>query len=104
MEELDYFGVIRPKVSSNLQQLAHWRSAKMAPRYRYIFSAQRQAHHLAMMLDVVPSWPFGELTLEDVLDLASEIVGHPKTFSTGLIVRIRYALDNDRSKADAAQA
>lgn len=96
LAEIDWFGLTRPKLQADFWALEAWSYGKEASRWSCVFAAQRQAHHLALALDVVPSWPFQEMTLEDIFDYASEIIAHPGTFSGGLLARIFHGVDTAR--------
>lgn len=93
-KELDFYGVPRPALRTSLDGLQAWHENKHAPgsQERHRRQAQRQAHHLAILLEL----PAARLQLlasdDDLLDLARDVVAHPKTFNEGLRSRVAMVL------------
>lgn len=93
LQELDFYGVPRPAIRTSLEGLQAWHQNKHAPEAKkHQRQAQRQAHHLAILLEL----PIARLQLsasdDDLLDLARDIVAHPKTFNVGVRSRVAMVL------------
>mmetsp|Transcript_111275 Transcript_111275/g.197051 ORF Transcript_111275/g.197051 Transcript_111275/m.197051 type:complete len:538 (-) Transcript_111275:132-1745(-) len=88
MQELDYFGITRPVVRTNLEGLRSWHVSKQASsRLKHVRPAQRQAHHLALLLEL-PNMRDDLSGVEEIVDLARDVVSHPRTFNMGLRARV----------------
>lgn len=88
MQELDYFGITRPVVRTSLEGLRSWHVAKHATsRLHHQRAAQRQACHLALILEL-PNMRDDLSGIEDLVDLAREVVSYPRTFNTGVRARV----------------
>lgn len=93
LEELDYFGLERPMLRTTVPGLGSWVAAREMTKTRYAVAAQLEAHHLALLLDAPSFWPVAKHPKEDLLEMASHVVAHPRTFNTGVRERVRAALE-----------
>lgn len=93
-EELDFYEVPRPAVRTNLEGLKYWMHHKrsMATQRAHGRAAQRQAHHLAITLEM-PELRFRSASSdEEILEMAREIVANPRTFNAGVRSRVAMVL------------
>jgi hypothetical protein len=104
-QELEFYGVPRPAVHINLEALRAWHQSKHKPgsRDRHIRSAQRQAHHLAVLLEKPALRAQMRITDEEIMELARDIVGHPRTFNEGLRSRVAEVIQGRSEKLSALE-
>jgi hypothetical protein len=94
-DEFAHFQIRPPVVRSRLDALRQWVAAQKAPstQERFTRAAQRQAHHLALLLEM-PSlrarWLYSP---EEMLELARHVVAHPRTFNKGVRRRVEATLE-----------
>lgn len=104
MQELDYFQVRRPTLKLSIEGLRCWSLAKSQTKYRYVQAAQQQAPHLALVLDMPPLWSSWQHSREEVVEMARNIVAHPRTFNKGVRARIAAMLADDLVHIDKTGA
>jgi len=103
MQELDFYGLERPVVQTGLEKLRMWVDTAGSPtQEKYTYAAQRQAHHLAMALELSTLWPEWRSNTEDMLEMARNIAGHPTTFNTAVRQRVACVLNGSTRAAMAA--
>lgn len=95
MQELDYFQIRRPTLRVNMEGLYGWSVARSQTRYRYTRAAQLDATHLALVLDMPPLWNSWQHSRDDVLEMARNIVAHPRTFNMGVRARVANILTDE---------
>jgi len=95
MQELDYFQIRRPVLRVSIDGLRSWCGARSQTRYRYTRAAQLGAHHLALVLDMPPIWSNWQHSHDDILEMARNVVAHPRTFNMGVRNRVAYILTDE---------
>jgi hypothetical protein len=92
-KELDFYGVPLPAVKTNLAGLIAWcRAPNPGSKTPHVRAAQRQAHHLAVILELPLMRPMLSASDDEILELAREVVAHPRTFNAELRSRIAMVL------------
>lgn len=93
-QELDFYGVPRPAVRTNLEGLSSWMKARasLGANSYHMRPAQRQAHHLALTLELAQLRSQNSASDEELLEMGRDIVSHPRTFNSGVRVRIASVL------------
>jgi len=93
MQELDFFGMQRPLVVMKFDALSEWQLAKHAAgRHQLNFPAQREAHHFAALIGMAALLSQCAMSKLAMLEMANLIVAHPRTFNSGIRMRITHAL------------
>jgi len=94
MQELEFYGLKWPVVQTNLVGLQEWQAVRYVggSQHRHQRAAQRQAHHLALNLELPALREHWEFTFDEMMEMARNVVAHPKTFNAGLCARIGWAL------------
>lgn len=93
MQELDFFGMQRPLVVVKFDALSEWHLAKHAAgRQPLNFLAQREAHHFAAVITVATLLSQCTMSEPTIIEMANLIVAHPRTFNSGIRMRITCAL------------
>jgi len=90
-QELEFYGVPRPAVRNNLEGLAAWQQSKFRVG-THKRPAQRQAHHLAILLELPKLRDEMSDTDEEILETARDVVSHPRTFNAGVRARVAVVL------------
>lgn len=95
MSELDFFGLQRPHFMTRLDSLSNWVGAKYVPGSQPLHrrGAQRQAHHLALLLELPETRADWHASAEEMVDMARDVVAHPKTFNVHVCARISWILE-----------
>lgn len=93
-QELDFYGVPRPAVQTKLEGLAAWQKSKpnSGSVSIHLRPAQRQAHHLAMMLELRDVRAHCAASDDELLEMARDVVAHPRTFNSGTRTRVAMVL------------
>lgn len=99
MKELDHFQLERPVIRTGLDSLRSWQAAlgQPATQQTYVKMAQRQAHQLALLVEMPSMRPRWQHSSDELIEVARNIVAHPRTFCAGLRVRVAAALEGAAS-------
>jgi len=94
MQELDFFNLARPVVRTSLEGLRAWQAAKNvhSTQHKNTRPAQREAHRIVLLLELPPDLHQQSVSLEELHDMAKDIVAHPKTFNSGIRARVTAAI------------
>merc|ERR1712129_624291 len=95
MADLEYYGIMPPVVRVVLPSLLAWQASKdvAGSRDGHIRSAQAQAHHLPLLIELAVRREESELTGDELIELAGDVVAHPKTFNPKVLGRLAWVLD-----------
>lgn len=105
-QELDFYGVPRPAVCTQLEGFSHWQQNKssLGTQQRHMKAAQRQAHHLAIVLELPVLRSRMQATDEEILEMARDVIAHPRTFNAGVRSRIAIVLQRRDTYLGAPEA
>jgi hypothetical protein len=93
-QELDFYQMAPPDLEKNVDGIRDWMMLKDKSGPRQIKRAQLHAHRLALFLELPESsWKALRISLDDILDMAQTIVGHPNTFSRFICKRVAFNLE-----------